>query len=114
MALMRAKEHARFIACGAISQYNATKPAGNYALSQIVTMRIRFQGFIVFDHRDRFAEARAELNKWLAEGRLKKTETIIKGGLPKAEQALIDLYHGVNTGKLMVEVKDPNETPAKL
>lgn len=113
-ALARAKEHARFVICGVISQYNSSSPPGIKNISQVVSMRIKMQGFIVFDARDRYAEARRDLGTWLAEGKIKKNETIIKGGLEKAEQGLVDLFRGVNQGKLMVEVKNPNETPSKL
>lgn len=114
MCLTRAKEHARFIECGVISQYNDADPKGVKAFAQIVTMRIKVQGFIIFDHRDHFPKARKELSQWLAEGKVKKNETILKGGLKVAEQGLVDLYKGVNTGKLMVEVKNHNDTPSKL
>ncbi|CAM1509029.1 Fc.00g027680.m01.CDS01 [Cosmosporella sp. VM-42] len=114
MALMRAKEHARFVECGVVSQYNAATPQGPKAFSQIVAMRIKMQGFIVLDHVKRFPEARAELSKWIAEGKLKKNETIIRGGLKIADQALVDLYKGINTGKLLVEIKNPNDSPSKL
>lgn len=57
------------------------------------------EGFIVFDYAKQFPEARRELAQWLAEGKIQRKETIIKGGLGKAEQALADLYDGVNTGK---------------
>ena len=49
--------------------------------------------------RCRYPEARRELAQWLSEGKIQRKETIIKGGLPKAEQALADLYKGMNTGK---------------
>lgn len=65
----------------------------------VIAMRIKMQGFIVFDFEDRYPEARKELSRWLEEGKLQRKETIIKGGLKAAEQALLDLYKGVNTGK---------------
>ncbi|KFH45977.1 putative NADP-dependent oxidoreductase-like protein [Hapsidospora chrysogenum ATCC 11550] len=114
MCLIRAKEFARFVECGVISQYNSADPKGIKAIGQLVTMRIKMQGFIIFDHREHFPRARAEISKWLEEGKLKKNETILQGGLRAAEQGLVDLYRGINTGKLMVEVKNPNETPSKL
>ena len=61
-----------------------------------------------------FPAARAELAQWIAEGKLKKTETVVRGGPKVAEQALVDLYKGINTGKLIVEIKNHNETPSKL
>lgn len=114
MCLLRAKEHARFIECGNVSQYNSSKPQGPRYFSQIITMRIKVQGFIVIDHIKDFPEARREIAQWVEAGSLKKSETIIKGGLKNAEQALVDLFKGINTGKLLVEVKDPTESPSKL
>lgn len=105
MAFGQAAEHARFIECGLISQYNTSNPVGPRNFSRVVTMRIRVQGFIVFDHMADYPQARKELAAWLAEGKLKKAEHILKGGLEVAEQGLVDLYKGVNTGKLIVEVK---------
>ena len=66
--------------------------------TMIIAMRIKMQGFIVFDYAPKFYEARKEIAEWLADGKLQRKETIIKGGLPAAEQALLDLYKGVNTG----------------
>lgn len=64
----------------------------------VIVMRIKLQGFIVFDYADRYPEARKEISQWLADGKLQRKETIIKGGLVAAEQALLDLYKGINTG----------------
>jgi NADPH-dependent curcumin reductase CurA len=61
-------------------------------------MRIRMEGFIVMDYTSEYPEARQELATWLEEGKIKRGETIIKGGLRAAEQGLLDLYKGINTG----------------
>lgn len=114
LALARAKPHARFVMCGAISEYNKTKPQGPKNYLMIISMRIRMQGFIVTDYTDRFPEAKKQLAQWLSEGKLKRKETVVKGGLAKAEQALVDLFKGANTGKLIVEVARPEEVRAKL
>lgn len=114
MCLDRAKEHSRFVMCGGISQYNTSNPVGPRNISRVITMRIKMQGFIVIDHKERFPEIRKELSQWLAEGKIKKTETIIKGGLAAAQQALVDLYNGSNQGKLLVQVKSPAEPALKL
>jgi NADPH-dependent curcumin reductase CurA len=71
----------------------------------IIAMRIRMQGFIVFDYEKQYPEARRELAQWLSEGKLKRKETIVKGGLAKAEQALVDLYNGVNTGEFLLHTR---------
>lgn len=114
MALARAKPHARFVMCGAISEYNKTKPQGPKNYLMIISMRIRMQGFIVTDYTAQFPEAKKQLAQWLSEGKLKRKETVVKGGLAKAEQALVDLFKGANTGKLIVEVAKPEEARAKL
>jgi len=98
MALSRAKPHARFVICGGISQYNNAEQKGPKNYLMIVSMRIRMQGFIVFDYAKQYPQARAQLARWLEEGKIKRQETIIKGGLAHAEQGLVDLYNGINTG----------------
>ncbi|KAF2636669.1 NAD(P)-binding protein [Massarina eburnea CBS 473.64] len=116
LALSRAKPHSRFVMCGAISQYNnkrtEIKGPKNYVM--IISMRIHMEGFIVFDYVNQFPEARKELAQWLAEGKLQRKEHIVKGGLANAEQALVDLFNGANTGKLLVEVAKPDDVKGKL
>ena len=113
LALSRAKPHARFVICGAISQYNSKEPKGPKNYLMVISMRIRMEGFIVFDYAARYSEARQELGQWLAEGKIQRKETIVKGGLGAAAEALLGLYKGTNTGKLLVEVK-PESSMAKL
>ncbi|KAH6677353.1 hypothetical protein B0J14DRAFT_474919 [Halenospora varia] len=110
LALSRAKAHARFVMCGAISQYNSAQPVGPKNISMVIAMRIKMQGFVVFDFAKQYASAAKDLTQWLAEGKLLRKETILKGGLDAAEQGLVDLYNGINTGKLLVEVKAPEES----
>jgi NADPH-dependent curcumin reductase CurA len=113
LCLTRAKQHARFILCGAISGYNATERKGLQNYNNIISQRIRMEGFIVFDHLPLYPQARKELSQWMTEGKLKTSETIIKGGLKAADQGLVDLYKGINSGKLLVEIK-PDETRSNL
>lgn len=78
----------------------------------IIAMRIKMQGFIVLDYESQYPTARKELAQWLAEGKLQRRETIIKGGLPAAEQALLDLFKGVNTGMFLTPI--PASSPSCL
>lgn len=57
------------------------------------------EGFIVFDYVPEYPAARKQLAQWLAEGKLKRQETIIKGGLKVAEQAFDNLFKGGNIGE---------------
>lgn len=65
----------------------------------VIAMRIKVQGFIVLDYAQQWPAARKELAQWLAEGKLQRKETIVKGGLKAAEEALLGLFTGANTGK---------------
>ena len=113
LALSRAAPHARFVMCGGISQYNEAVQKGPKNYLMVVSMRIRMQGFIVFDFENEYAAAREELAGWVREGKLKRGETVVEGGLKEAEKALMGLYQGANTGKLLVEVAKLEEK-AKL
>lgn len=90
LAISRAKFHARFVMCGAISQYNSATPSGPKNFTSVISLRLRMEGFIVFDYAAQYDQARKELAQWLAEGKLQRKETIISGGLEAAEHALIE------------------------
>lgn len=67
------------------------------------------KGFIVFDYAKQYPAALRELGTWLAQGKIKRKEFIVPGGLEAAPQGLVDLYHGANIGKMMVEVAPLSE-----
>ena len=95
---------ARVVICGAISQYNAgadLKGPANY-LSLLVN-RATMQGFVVFDYSSRYGEALQEMAGWLAEGTLRSRETVVEGGVQAFPQALLKLFRGENTGKLVLQ-----------
>jgi NADPH-dependent curcumin reductase CurA len=95
----------RIICCGAISQYDgapsATGPRGVPGL--IVVKRLIMQGFIVMDFMDQRDAALAELQSWVAAGKLKVQEDVIDG-LENTPQALIGLLAGENRGKRMIRL----------
>jgi NADPH-dependent curcumin reductase CurA len=75
------------------------------------------KGFIVFDYAKKYPSALKDLSTWLMEGKIKRKEHIVPGGLEAAPQGLVNLYEGINTGKMMVEVapvSDAIEARAKL
>jgi NADPH-dependent curcumin reductase CurA len=104
LALGRLARGARIVICGAISQYNATGPLkgpANY-LSLLVN-RARMEGMVVFDYADRYAEAGREMAQWMAAGKLVSREDIVEG-LNTFPQALLKLFKGENTGKLVLKI----------
>lgn len=104
--LRRINLRARIVICGAISQYNSIGPVpGPSNILSLLVNRARMEGFIVFDYAKRYGEGRAALAAWLAEGRLKYAEDIVEG-LENAPVALLRLFEGKNTGKVLVKVSD--------
>jgi NADPH-dependent curcumin reductase CurA len=105
-ALANLAMHARVVLCGAISQYNAeTPPGGPRNYMNLLVRRSRMEGFLVFDYASRNAEAMAELVPWVTEGRIRHREDV-REGLENAPQALVSLFDGSNTGKLLVKIAD--------
>ena len=105
--LARLALHARVVICGAISQYNATTAASgpkNYLA--LLSRRASMQGMLVFDYRDRFAEAAPFLAAWIAEGKLKSVEHIVEGGVAAFPEALLLLFNGGNVGKLLLRIAE--------
>jgi len=97
--------HARFALCGQISQYNNAKPYVGYSiLPHLLTRSVLLQGFIVSNYSDRFGEALSHLTRWLKEGKLKYTETIIEG-FDKLPDAFLGLFSGRNQGKMLIKTE---------
>jgi NADPH-dependent curcumin reductase CurA len=69
----------------------------------IVVKRLIMQGFIVMDYMDQSAAALADLQAWVASGKLKVQEDVIDG-IENTPKALIGLLAGENRGKRMVRV----------
>lgn len=103
-ALNVMNEQGRVVCCGAISQYQTTKPSGPRNLpGAIVMKRLKMEGFIVTDFARNDAKAQQALGHWVSTGQIKVTEDIVEG-LENAPSALIGLLTGDNIGKRMVRV----------
>ena len=104
--LARLALHARIVICGAISQYNATggmKGPSNYM--SLLVNRASMTGMVVFDYADRYGEAAREMAGWIAAGRLKAKEDVVKGGIDAFPESLLMLFEGTNTGKLVLALE---------
>jgi len=103
--LPQMNNYGRISCCGAISQYDGTPsahgPRGVPGL--IVVKRLIMQGFIVMDYMKERDKALAELQGWVASGKLKVQEDVING-LENTPKALIGLLAGENRGKRMIKV----------
>jgi len=97
--------HARIVICGAISQYNEARMKGPSNYMSLLVNRATMQGMVVFDYASRYGEAAREMAGWMAAGELKTREDIVEG-LETFPEALLKLFKGENTGKLVLKVAD--------
>ncbi|KZT73014.1 NAD(P)-binding protein [Daedalea quercina L-15889] len=107
-SLSRMKKNARIVLCGAISDYNG-KPKGLAGYLNLISQRAKIEGFIVFDHVDRYPAALKYLGERLQDGSLKRRFHVVEG-LENAPSALNLLFTGGNTGKLVVKIASDVKT----
>lgn len=95
---------ARIVICGAISQYNSTKPEGPKNYLSLLINRAKMEGIVVFDNAARYNEAAKEMAGWIKEGKLNANFHIEKGGVKSFPDVLMKLFAGENTGKMVLEI----------
>lgn len=96
--------HARIALCGQIALYNEeTIAVGWRLLPSILSHSALIKGFIVSNYQDQFPEATAQLARWIKDGKLKYTETIV-AGFEQLPTAFLGLFTGANTGKMIVKI----------
>jgi NADPH-dependent curcumin reductase len=93
----------RIVVCGLIAEYSVTQPYGLKMIRSVLVNRIKMQGMIVFDWKDRYKEAIVALGNYYGQGKLKYRESVIEG-LENAPQGLIGLLKGRNFGKQLVKL----------
>lgn len=95
--------HARIPLCGQIALYNSTEtPTGPRLQPMLLTRSVLMQGFIVSNFQEQFPEGIAMLSQWVKDKKIKFTETI-EQGFENLPNALLNLFSGGNTGKMVVE-----------
>jgi NADPH-dependent curcumin reductase CurA len=102
--LTRLARGARIIISGAVSQYNSDKVRGPANYLMLLVARASMTGMLVFDYQDRFPQATAELAGWLRDGQITSREHIVHGGVGDFPDALLMLFAGENTGKLILAI----------
>jgi NADPH-dependent curcumin reductase CurA len=99
-ALARMNLNARIPVCGMISNYNGRVPI-TFG-EELITKRLLIKGFGFTDFgREFYARFHADMTGWLMDGRVKFFETVLDG-FERVPEALIGLFTGLNTGKMMV------------
>ena len=97
---------ARVVICGTASVPAwSPPPQGPRVERHLLVKRARMQGFVIFDHPEYHAAARADLAKWLRAGELRYVEEVLDG-IEHAPDAIAGLYRGENLGKRLIRLGD--------
>jgi NADPH-dependent curcumin reductase CurA len=107
-ALPRMNALGRIAVCGMISAYNnfgaVSEPVTT--LSNMIYNRVMMRGFVFYEFESKRAQFLEDMKGWIKQGRMKYRTTIVQG-IEQAPTALIGLFTGANTGKMVVQlVKD--------
>jgi NADPH-dependent curcumin reductase CurA len=106
-ALFRMNTHGRIVCCGAVSQYDTSKPAAGPrgVPGLLVNNQVRMEGFLVFNFESRYEEARTELRAWIKSGQLEPRVTEFQG-LETAGEAFVQLLAGGTVGTTIIRVAE--------
>lgn len=101
------KMNGRIALCGMISTYNdATPTPGPNNLFELITRRVRMEGFLAGDYASRFGEARAALEQWMNEGKL-QSFVDVQEGFENIPTTFLRIFTGQNVGKQTLKIADP-------
>ncbi|XP_050684103.1 prostaglandin reductase 1-like [Leptidea sinapis] len=96
----------RVCVVGSISSYNddpTQLPKVTIVQPGILFKQLKVEGFIIWEHKDRWQEAFAVLVKWIKNGHLKAPEHVTTG-FGNIYDAFIGMLNGENFGKAVVKV----------
>lgn len=104
-ALPRMNALGRIAVCGMISAYNnfgaVSEPVTT--LSNMIYNRVMMRGFVFYEFESKRAQFLEDMKGWIKQGRMKYRTTIVQG-IEQAPAALIGLFTGANTGKMVVQL----------
>ena len=100
----RLKVGARVVICGTASIASwEPPPQGPRIERHLLVKRARMQGFLIFDHVQRYPEALRELESWVRNGQICYREDILDG-IEQAPGSIAGLYRGENLGKRLIRI----------
>jgi NADPH-dependent curcumin reductase CurA len=99
----RLNTFSRVALCGLTSQYDADDVYGVKTFRSLLVNRVKVEGFIISDCRERWPQTLAIIGEWVREGRIRFDETVTVG-LENAPRAFIGMFHGQGVGKQIVDL----------
>jgi NADPH-dependent curcumin reductase CurA len=104
-ALPRMNSLGRIAVCGMISAYNnfgaISQPVTT--LSNMIYNRLTMKGFVYYEFEPMRARFLADMTAWLETGQIQYRSSVVQG-IEQAPAALIGLFSGANTGKMLVQL----------
>jgi NADPH-dependent curcumin reductase len=95
---------ARVVICGTASIASwDPPPEGPRVERHLLVKRARMQGFVIFDHVQRYPEALQELENWVRNGQIRYREDILDG-IEQAPGSIAELCRGKNLGKRLIRI----------
>ena len=95
---------ARVVVCGTASIATwDPPPAGPRVERHLLVKRARMQGFLIFDHVQRFDEGLAALSEWVRAGAIRYREDVLEG-IEQLPDSIAGLYRGENFGKRIIRI----------
>jgi len=95
---------ARVVVCGTASIASwDPPPAGPRVERHLLVKRARMQGFLIFDHVQRFDEGLAALSEWVRAGAIRYREDVLEG-IEQLPDSIAGLYRGENFGKRIIRI----------
>ena len=113
------KGGARVVLCGAISRYNQTGASagasnGPRNYMNLLVRRASMKGFVVFDYKKEYPTAIRDLVKWISDGKIRcYGEDMRHVGIGQFYPALLSLFRGTNTGKVVLKVNEENAVASR-
>lgn len=102
-ALVNMRIHGRIAVCGMVSEKNLSDPQGIRNLYNLITKRIRMQGFLQSDYLHLFPRFLEDVIGFYKQGKIVYIEDMNEG-LESAPSAFVGLFSGKNVGKQVIRV----------
>ncbi|KAK7272895.1 hypothetical protein RIF29_13937 [Crotalaria pallida] len=100
-ALLNMRIHGRIAVCGMVSQQSLSTPIGIYNLLNLITRRIKMQGFLQSDYLHLYPRFLEHVASYYKQGKILYVEDMNEG-LESAPAAFAGLFHGKNVGKQVI------------
>ncbi|GMP55419.1 hypothetical protein CsSME_00020240 [Camellia sinensis var. sinensis] len=97
-ALTNMRIHGRIAICGMVSEQSLSNPRGIYNVFNLISKRIRMQGFLQSDYLHMYPQFLEDVISYYKQGKIVYIEDMNEG-LETAPAAFVGLYSGKNVGK---------------